>query len=595
MKIKKIHIRNFRSIQDETIFLNDINLLVGKNDSGKSNLLKAMNLFFNGQTGWNEDFLFDRDYCSFATKVAKKAEEISITLTFEGDKTEPVWRKRWRADSAGKTSFETMWDKKTPKKDRQVGTGFKKYSRIPSAVRKVTYIYIPALKSPQFISELIGTLNKVLSQNAKAQLKNAAGKFETALDEYFSGITDELRDVLGLDNALHMPLDLHPIFQALEFLDQNNHSLSQHGDGIRAQHIPILLNHILKLTHELKPDKEIYSSFVWGYEEPENNIEIGQAYKFAKTFVAHANEQQILLTTHSPAFYSLPESLSEQDDGSASSCLEDILIEKIKWKQGNHSINRYFINMSSEGATAFNDGHVEALDKDFMLPITSRFQLRINELLEERRLLLEQIENMAEKAVLFVEGITDKTIMEIAWSKLNPTTQIPFAIVPCDNHDRVRQALNTESTYVVKPELFHIGIFDFDSAYNQWDGLGKPWKNVVTDASCGLLKKRNEVKGFGMLLPVPEFRTHQASSTLKQSSVLSVELLFSDDVLGNNVRSARSVYNPDGLLKEFIGDKVAFSRRAETFDKAAFSGFEKIFDALQSIINGNFEEPESVL
>lgn len=33
--IERIRIKNFRSIVDETIDLNDINFFVGKNDSGK--------------------------------------------------------------------------------------------------------------------------------------------------------------------------------------------------------------------------------------------------------------------------------------------------------------------------------------------------------------------------------------------------------------------------------------------------------------------------------------------------------------------------------------------------------------------------------
>ena len=60
--IKKIRIKNFRSIVDETIDLTDINFFVGKNDCGKSNVLKALNLFFNDQTDFLCDFNFSLDY-----------------------------------------------------------------------------------------------------------------------------------------------------------------------------------------------------------------------------------------------------------------------------------------------------------------------------------------------------------------------------------------------------------------------------------------------------------------------------------------------------------------------------------------------------
>jgi len=46
MKIKKITISNFRSYKDENIVsFNDLNVFVGKNDSGKSTILEALNVF----------------------------------------------------------------------------------------------------------------------------------------------------------------------------------------------------------------------------------------------------------------------------------------------------------------------------------------------------------------------------------------------------------------------------------------------------------------------------------------------------------------------------------------------------------------------
>ena len=51
--IKRIHVKIFRSLVDETIELSDYNFFVGKNDSGKSNVLKALNLFFIDLIGGN--------------------------------------------------------------------------------------------------------------------------------------------------------------------------------------------------------------------------------------------------------------------------------------------------------------------------------------------------------------------------------------------------------------------------------------------------------------------------------------------------------------------------------------------------------------
>jgi len=46
MKIQKIEIKNFRSLRDVIIYPKDILALVGRNNSGKSNVIKALELFF---------------------------------------------------------------------------------------------------------------------------------------------------------------------------------------------------------------------------------------------------------------------------------------------------------------------------------------------------------------------------------------------------------------------------------------------------------------------------------------------------------------------------------------------------------------------
>ena len=46
MKIERVRIKNFRSFKDETIDFDDYTCFVGKNGSGKSTILNALNVFF---------------------------------------------------------------------------------------------------------------------------------------------------------------------------------------------------------------------------------------------------------------------------------------------------------------------------------------------------------------------------------------------------------------------------------------------------------------------------------------------------------------------------------------------------------------------
>lgn len=81
--ISEISIRNFRSIASANIKANWIATLVGANDAGKSNVLRALNLFFNRETNPEEDFEFMRDYNQFALARARKAPQIEIAITFD--------------------------------------------------------------------------------------------------------------------------------------------------------------------------------------------------------------------------------------------------------------------------------------------------------------------------------------------------------------------------------------------------------------------------------------------------------------------------------------------------------------------------------
>jgi len=57
MKIKSVTIKNFRSIQNETIFLDNYTALIGPNNVGKSNILAALLFFYDSITLKNTDFL----------------------------------------------------------------------------------------------------------------------------------------------------------------------------------------------------------------------------------------------------------------------------------------------------------------------------------------------------------------------------------------------------------------------------------------------------------------------------------------------------------------------------------------------------------
>jgi len=77
--ITKVEIRGFRSIQSESISdLGNLTCFVGKNSSGKSNILRALNLFFNDVVEDDTAVDFTKDYHERPKSRRKKVIFIKV-------------------------------------------------------------------------------------------------------------------------------------------------------------------------------------------------------------------------------------------------------------------------------------------------------------------------------------------------------------------------------------------------------------------------------------------------------------------------------------------------------------------------------------
>jgi len=74
LKITKIHIKNYRSLEDITIYPRSILALIGSNNSGKSSVLNALELFFEASKELINAECFHYKHTG---------EPIEIFLTFE--------------------------------------------------------------------------------------------------------------------------------------------------------------------------------------------------------------------------------------------------------------------------------------------------------------------------------------------------------------------------------------------------------------------------------------------------------------------------------------------------------------------------------
>lgn len=390
LKIKQIHIKNFRSIVNEIINVDKFNIFVGINDAGKSNVLKALNLFFNGETESGKEFNFNLDYSVFAPVRKNKAKEIEISILIEipdnyMDHDDVLWKKRWRVNGLHYDS-SSEWT-------------FSPYSKVPTLLKRIRYKYVPAVKSDTYFKDLLADLYVSIANEVSGELVEKASSYSDALKRYTKRIGEIVEINVGLKSELMMPINQIDIFKELIFMTQDKSgkdiNLSHRGDGIKSMHIPAILKYIAEQDNKNLGSNAVPFTPIWGYEEPENGVEMRKCFDLAAELYGFASEVQQFITTHSPAFY----------EYGGSSAVKVIYTYKE---------NNSFTSVFNE-----NVNLLDLHDKIGLMPIVAP-------LIEEKQRELEEMRNTIQRAnfsdmdTIFVEGKLDKQYLELAISALSP-------------------------------------------------------------------------------------------------------------------------------------------------------------------------------
>jgi AAA ATPase domain len=403
--ISHISIRNFRSIAAAEIPAQWITTLVGANDAGKSNVLRALNLFFNGETNPGEPFDFSRDFNQFAVTRQRKAPQIEIKIRFalpesyqrEGLPSEIEWRKVWRVEG----EVTRMQERKFVD-----GAEIPPRSKIPALMDRIRFTYVPAIKDKAFFADLQGRLYDVLASVAADPLKESAGAFQAQLGEQLRDLLESLGGTFGAEATMRLPENLRQIFENLE-INSGEVPLSRRGDGIKIRHIPMILKFIAVKRDELLTRGGVRYTHIWGFEEPENNVEMSSAFEMAAQFVdliADADHFQLFFTTHSPIFYRLDQHRPEAAEW---------LVSHFVSKDGHD--------------TRIEKRAPEEVDESMgLMPIVAPYVAQAKARFDELKDQLRSVEDIAaqRRPTAFVEGENDREVLTRAWEL--------FAGVPID-------------------------------------------------------------------------------------------------------------------------------------------------------------------
>ena len=405
-------------------------------------------------------------------------------------------------------------------------------------------------------------------------------------------MSKRIKEGLGFTSNIQVPKDLRDLFSALDFSTKFSGydiPLQKRGDGIQARHIPFILDFIARHSKRHQ---------IWAYEEPENSLELGKAFELAEQFNSEfSDDNQIYITTHSPAFYDL-----------SGGQVTKWFVTSVPYKDEPELVTE--INSISQSDLADKSLGVAAL-------IASRAKALFKEISE-----LKQTTDELNKTVMaanmpqvIVEGPTDKKILDIAARKLFPGKEQFCDFVPagsCSNISSYIQSTN-KLTQVIENPI--IGLFDNDSAgireikrfkqYKKADNSEFRVVNKLKRIYCGVLPQPEEFE-----VPIQAVKE---SSGVNFTIPVPIEFMFSCEVINQAV--AKNVLElkerittakdselstPVNLTQIFTGhlpieygylaykiddnSKNGFSEWVENLSAEKFKHFTPLFETLRMLI-----------
>jgi len=307
MKIKRIHIENFRSLKNVDIYPNNLCVFVGENNAGKSNILQAINLVL-GETWPSAKSLRETDF--FGNNMGNS---ILISLDFE-DENEAVRRIFFKAgleDDELKAELKmNYWHSTT------------EYYVKKEIREQFGILYIKAIRDLQYHLgqsswTLMGKIGRLLKeefddeidQSGKRELKQlysdikgklSISKFnqlEGELKEAFSSQILRTEHDVSLDFQHFDPLNYYKTLQLIPKEFEEIKNINQLGDGMKN----MILLALFRAYASTFPGTSIIA-----IEEPEIYLHPQSRRSLYTLFKELSNSgTQIFYSTHSAEFVDL--------------------------------------------------------------------------------------------------------------------------------------------------------------------------------------------------------------------------------------------------------------------------------------------------
>lgn len=315
--ISRVKIERFRSLKlIDLEHFSDFTVLAGLNNSGKSNVLRALNAFFNDLTEYNNPIIVDSDYFRGGGKVKRK-RQISVTVYFELPDQFKFRSNLTEVEKflgGKKFSIKKQWVRDEPNPRLYLNEGVSPLNlddrqKILQFLSLISFRYIPNRVVPtDIIKQEHQALRDVLIRqlgSKKAERTQAFESFVETSTRLIKGLTNDFRSILPeiKEIRLSTPMSWEEMIFAFGYrLKESSVEFDEvsQGSGIQS----LLMFETLHLI-----DKDYRQRFgwrqasIWAVEEPESSLHSSLEAHTALLLsgMAHdaKNRLQILATTHS--------------------------------------------------------------------------------------------------------------------------------------------------------------------------------------------------------------------------------------------------------------------------------------------------------
>lgn len=332
MKIASFSVENYRSItKARRIELSENTVLVGPNNEGKSNILRALSAAMyslmrpDAESAVESRFAAQRDgdtgrHYNWARDIpisqrSKRDAKTVVTLEFQLSEEEVTdFKSEIRSNLNGLLPVQVIFARHRPAEIKIVkrGPGSKtlnaKGSRIASFLaRRIQFQYIPAVRTAEQATNIVERMisAELRSIEANPAYREAIEKIrelqKPILDRFSNKSTETLRaflpDIKNVEFRVSDERRYSALRQSIDITvdDGAKTHLSQKGDGVQSLVALGLRRHVLEENRKL-------NTYLFAIEEPEAHLHAEAIYALKSVINELSEQDQIIITTHNGIF-----------------------------------------------------------------------------------------------------------------------------------------------------------------------------------------------------------------------------------------------------------------------------------------------------